>query len=1507
MSSARALLTSLQDRRKRSPASVRGTLLEFASCCRHQDAKAAILAAGLEPLLELATDPELRRGDELELLLKLFVLILTGNTETKAKAGGGEALALAMQTLQDVVAGSGGSGWSARKRTKLLKRALELVDVLANTAEAQQQHKRIISTLVMLMTRTSEDASLLLRATDVFGRFIDGSLDRIQLAANEGAIAILIGLLKLVQLRTMELKRTACEVLLLMGEAPGTLQTMVTQNIVSVLGLCLRTETPGCETEAGVVRLLLRLTREARVFGQIVHEEMVPLLFRVVERNNNLGEITAMACTLIADLSEFARQCKLDLSPFLEVTTCRGKVLVLAATSHAQDAAVVDNTFRFFVNVSWNPVDLPQLINPETIEGLLSLYVLAGGSGHLAELAEHLVHVISRLSRSMIEQFTIQDEDVTLPALFLCLRNCHEDVRFASQVFAILTKHWKTQVKSVHSITGYVGIATVDICNFVREMIFSTDGAEVVLGCGGKDLLEILHTHLPARDSDQRLDADSLKDSSEGRAQAPALLPLAFTLVDMLEKVVLGCPDLAMISTSSTSQIDANKPILTCSIGGTSSRPGDEEYGAYVTSVLHNESCLFKALESVTLAKNLSRKNLSTLVSPSPKNATRDNVSEENTQAAANPSDGEAMQSSFCDMHLCESDPLPLVESDEEEMPDADVENIDEGNDDDSEDDDGYEKAGDAPSEIDELCGVTSAGVLPLHAIRSLPGRQGPPNPSKCAGRTKCTPITAFSHLEDKTWFYVDSAGVKYPKHPSRMDQAGQTNDEEGFLLEEPGFLEPCNVPNPEEAARFIEEATAKRAAFLADDINMRARIVYENTSMLEDWPRDKTAGIPAVLQNSCQPASHYPYSVPDKSKAFANLPTSLTFDSCFESGNLERAIQIGEYEYDLILRRDFNSSGHMQWFYFAVSNIQPAKESISSPQRGQKWRFNIVNLCKPSSLFSHGLQPVVYSVKDAHENRRGWLRSGTDIYYFTNPFVRAPRSAGSSSDALPTDAVPAPASSVGTYYTLTFTLEFRNTDDTYLIAHSYPYTLTMHQLHLNNILHRSGRDMHQILRHSSLCTTLSGRNCDLLTISDFSVGLQEVKARKAVFITSRVHPGEAQASWMMRGVIDFLLGDSDVARVLRRMFLFQIIPILNPDGVYYGNSRCALSACDLNRQWQDPSRAQHPTIFHAKELLFKERSSRGVAFYCDMHGHSRKKNVFMYGCDTKRKPNPVARTFAKLFSMQQTAKKYISFPDCSFKVSKNKETTARVVVANELKICWSFTLEASFCGANFGELQNAHFNTKHLHQVGTSLCETLFHACVGDANVRERLAANIDDATMCIPQYVEGYLREAGILNDRSPVVEDVTMNPRTALQKGKAGSGRKMPIDSSLKTASRKNSKSKVVGNSDSGARKVVGDADEGSGRRRKPSRQYPKSSMFAGSIELDDGEMRGVSPKSASFSFPSANMLGVQSRDNSMALSPPVNDLVTRSPKVPINRVRFRQVPNCYPVEEHNELVL
>jgi hypothetical protein len=91
---------------------------------------------------------------------------------------------------------------------------------------------------------------------------------------------------------------------------------------------------------------------------------------------------------------------------------------------------------------------------------------------------------------------------------------------------------------------------------------------------------------------------------------------------------------------------------------------------------------------------------------------------------------------------------------------------------------------------------------------------------------------------------------------------------------------------------------------------------------------------------------------------------------------------------------------------------------------------------------------------------------------------------------------------------------------------------------------------------------------------------------------------------------------------------------------------------------------------------------------YIDLHGHSRKHNVFMYGCDDKKKSNPLISAFPKFFSCHSIGGKYVNFPDCSFHVRKGRESTARVVVSQDLNIPLSFTLEASFCGPNYGPYQ---------------------------------------------------------------------------------------------------------------------------------------------------------------------------------------------------------------------------
>jgi len=58
----------------------------------------------------------------------------------------------------------------------------------------------------------------------------------------------------------------------------------------------------------------------------------------------------------------------------------------------------------------------------------------------------------------------------------------------------------------------------------------------------------------------------------------------------------------------------------------------------------------------------------------------------------------------------------------------------------------------------------------------------------------------------------------------------------------------------------------------------------------------------------------------------------------------------------------------------------------------------------------------------------------------------------------------------------------------------------------------------------------------------------------------ARIHPGESNSSFIMQGAINFLISGSSDAVLLRKKFIFKIIPMINVDGVISGNYRCSLS-----------------------------------------------------------------------------------------------------------------------------------------------------------------------------------------------------------------------------------------------------------------------------------------------------------------------------------------------------------
>lgn len=113
---------------------------------------------------------------------------------------------------------------------------------------------------------------------------------------------------------------------------------------------------------------------------------------------------------------------------------------------------------------------------------------------------------------------------------------------------------------------------------------------------------------------------------------------------------------------------------------------------------------------------------------------------------------------------------------------------------------------------------------------------------------------------------------------------------------------------------------------------------------------------------------------------------------------------------------------------------------------------------------------------------------------------------------------------------------------------------------------------------------------------------------------------------------------------------------------------------------------------------------------YCDLHGHSKMHNAFLYGCSD---PGPsssgggdgVVQHFAQALAECDPS---FSLRDCSFEIERSKESTGRVVVHRELGIEHSFTLEASFLGPSIGPLAGYHFNTRHYEALGQAMAQAM-------------------------------------------------------------------------------------------------------------------------------------------------------------------------------------------------------
>ncbi len=119
--------------------------------------------------------------------------------------------------------------------------------------------------------------------------------------------------------------------------------------------------------------------------------------------------------------------------------------------------------------------------------------------------------------------------------------------------------------------------------------------------------------------------------------------------------------------------------------------------------------------------------------------------------------------------------------------------------------------------------------------------------------------------------------------------------------------------------------------------------------------------------------------------------------------------------------------------------------------------------------------------------------------------------------------------------------------------------------------------------------SSVEGRPITALTVTDFSV---DHKQKKAIWITGTQHAYEMAAGPVTEGIVSRLLDGSASSDDLLKNYVYNIIPLVNPDGVTRGGYRYNMHDIDLNRNWDSvkgddwDSKVSEPEVACVKDAI---------------------------------------------------------------------------------------------------------------------------------------------------------------------------------------------------------------------------------------------------------------------------------------------------------------------------------
>lgn len=108
--------------------------------------------------------------------------------------------------------------------------------------------------------------------------------------------------------------------------------------------------------------------------------------------------------------------------------------------------------------------------------------------------------------------------------------------------------------------------------------------------------------------------------------------------------------------------------------------------------------------------------------------------------------------------------------------------------------------------------------------------------------------------------------------------------------------------------------------------------------------------------------------------------------------------------------------------------------------------------------------------------------------------------------------------------------------------------------------------------------------------------------AKPRIFIHARTHPWEVQSSWVVNKIIEFIIDTTQTSRQLRDTFIFNIVPMYNPDGVELGCRRLNADNVDLEADWESQVPAPER---HALQSAFESAMAGSSPIQVALNLHS--------------------------------------------------------------------------------------------------------------------------------------------------------------------------------------------------------------------------------------------------------------------------------------------------------------